>query len=219
MLLSSIASAQEKNAAQFVIWEPKEGQVQSFETGYQQHLQWHAANNDPWDWYGWFFISGPRAGQFMDATVDHAWQDFDTPLKPAEDGADNKLHVYPFATLSAVMKVEKVAGCGNNTGLQSRFLRMITLSATNIDNAIAIIGGLKDHLHTSCFYIYKLVDGGDLNQLILLLGYNTYQEFGQDASLQQTLRTIERQTAANTIEHVVSETLIFTKEMSRLHSR
>lgn len=217
LLLSSVVSAQEKNVAQFVIWQPKEGQEQTFETGYIQHLQWHAANNDPWDWYGWYFISGPRDGQFMDATVDHAWQDFDTPLKPAEDGSDNKLHVYPFATLRAVMKVEKVTGCNNNSGLQSRFLRMITLSTTNIDNAITITGKLKDQLHASCFYVYKVIDGGDLDQLILFLGYNTYKAFGEDANFQQTLRVLEKQTAPGTIDQIISETLIFKKEMSRLH--
>lgn len=149
LLLSSIASAQERNVAQFVIWEPKEGQAQPFETGYQQHLQWHAANNDPWDWYGWYFISGPRSGQFMDATVDHSWPEFDSPLKPAEDGADNELHVYPFANLRAVIKLEKMISCGNNSGLQSHLLRMITLTATDINAVIAITRKLKDQLHTS----------------------------------------------------------------------
>jgi hypothetical protein len=217
LLLSSIASAQEKNVAQFVIWEPKEGQAQTFEAGYQQHLQWHAANNDPWDWYGWYFISGPRSGQFMDATVDHAWHDFDTSLKPAEDGADNKLHVYPFANLRTVMKLEKVVSYGNNTGLQSRLLRMITLSTTNINSAIMTASKLKDQLHTACLYIYKVADGENLNQLILLLAYTTYNEFGKDAALSEILSKLDTQTPCGTIQHITSETLIFRKEMSRLH--
>ncbi|WP_089835735.1 hypothetical protein [Chitinophaga filiformis] len=217
LLLSSIASAQEKNVAQFVIWEPKAGQAQTFETGYQQHLQWHATNNDPWDWYGWYFISGPRSGQFMDATVDHTWQDFDTPLKPAEDGADNKLHVYPFADLRAVMKLQKVISCGNNTGLQSRLLRMITLSVTNTKDAITITGKLKEQLHSSCLYLYKIVDGGDLNQLILLLGYTTYNEFGKDADFPEMLEQPDKQMPENVIQHITSETLVFKREMSRLH--
>ncbi|MCF6406337.1 hypothetical protein L3C95_25805 [Chitinophaga filiformis] len=217
LLFSSLASAQEKNVAQFVIWEPKEGQALTFETGYRQHLQWHAANDDPWDWYGWYFTSGPRSGQFMDATVDHAWQDFDTPLKPAEDGADNKLHVYPFADLRAVMKLEKVASCGSNAGLQSRLLRMITLSATDINAAIAITRKLKDQLHTSCLYIYKVVDGGDINQLILLLAYNAYNEFGRDAALPEILERLDKQTSVAAIQHITSETLVFKKDMSRLH--
>jgi len=217
VLLSSLASAQDRNVSQFVIWQPKEGQAQTFETGYQQHLQWHAANNDPWDWYGWYFISGPRSGQFMDATVDHAWQDFDTPLKPAEDGADNKLHVYPFADLRAVMKLERIISCGNNTGLQSRLLRMITLSTTDINAAITVTGKLKEQLHTSCLYVYKVVDGGDLNQLILLLGYTSYKELGRDTALPAILARLDNLPSGKSIQYITSETLVFKKEMSRLH--
>ncbi len=53
-------------------------------------------NNDPWDWYGWYVISGERSGHFIDATFGHSWSDFDNPVNPAGDGADNDLHTEPF---------------------------------------------------------------------------------------------------------------------------
>ncbi|WP_298736037.1 hypothetical protein [uncultured Chitinophaga sp.] len=96
LLLCSIQSAAQQHIAQFVAWKPKAGAEQLFETGYRQHLLWHKTNRDPWGWYGWFIISGPRTGQFVDATVEHAWSDFDQLLKPADDRADNELHVYPY---------------------------------------------------------------------------------------------------------------------------
>jgi hypothetical protein len=52
--------AQDKGIAHFSVWSPK--QEANFKSGYKQHLQWHKANNDSWNWYGWYIISGPRAG-------------------------------------------------------------------------------------------------------------------------------------------------------------
>lgn len=213
LLLSFRASAQDKNIAQFVIWEPKEGMEQAFEKGYQQHLQWHAANSDLWDWYGWYFISGPRDGQLLDATVDRAWADFDQRLKPAEDAADNQLHVHPFAKLKNIIKMEKIASCGHNKGLQTHFLRMITITAYPLTNAIKALDNVTKQLHAGCFYTYKIVDGGNLHQLVLLLGYDSFSELGKDAEITELL---EKQ-AGFTLKGIESEILSFKKEMSRLH--
>ena len=101
-------TAQENNLAQFAIWKPKAGNEQLFATGYKQHLVWHKTNNDTWDWYGWYIISGPNWGMFVDATFNHNWNDFDNPVNPAGDKADNALHVHPFGDVLSVFKVSLV---------------------------------------------------------------------------------------------------------------
>lgn len=93
--------AQNGPVAHFSFWQPKAGEEKNFENGYKQHLNWHKTNGDKWAWYGWYIISGPRSGQFVDATFNHAWGDFDKPVKPAEDGADNQLHYWALHDLQA----------------------------------------------------------------------------------------------------------------------
>src|SRR5687767_11966933 len=91
-----LAHGQQNNIAHVSIWLPKAGNELNFENGYKQHLKWHAVNNDRWDWYGWYVISGDRTGHFIDATFGHPWSDFDHSVNPAGDGADNDLHTVPF---------------------------------------------------------------------------------------------------------------------------
>ena len=84
--------------ARLVVIEPKADKAAAFEAGYQRHLAWHRAHADPWHWYGWSFVLGERLGQFMDGTFGHAAADFDHPVDPAGDAADNAANVIPAAT-------------------------------------------------------------------------------------------------------------------------
>lgn len=105
---ASLASeAPSGGAARIVAWKPN-APARNFELGYQRHLEWHRAKNDPWTWHGWTIVSGERAGYFVDGTFFHAWTDFDAPVAPAEDAADNRLNVYPYAELQSVGAYEAV---------------------------------------------------------------------------------------------------------------
>jgi hypothetical protein len=83
--------------ARMVVLAPKPGRDADFEAGYERHLAWHRSHRDPWTWYGWSFVLGNRLGQFMDGTFGHAAADFDHPVNPAGDAADNKANVTPVA--------------------------------------------------------------------------------------------------------------------------
>lgn len=83
--------------ARIVTIAPKPGQDSAFEAGYARHIEWHRANRDPWTWYGWSFVLGPRMGRFMDGSFGHAAADFDRSVNPAGDGADNDANVTPYA--------------------------------------------------------------------------------------------------------------------------
>lgn len=97
VLLGGTASAQDNRIAQFTVWEPKETQAHSFQSGYKRHMQWHKEAGDPWEWYGWYFTSGPRIGHFVEATFNHSWSDFDNPIEPEEDQADILRTIDQFA--------------------------------------------------------------------------------------------------------------------------
>ncbi len=95
-------------AARIVLWQPDIGRERDFEEGYKRHLEWHRSNNDHWTWLGWNIISGDRTDQFMDGTFFHAWTDFDAPVSPGGDAANNALNVEPYARVRSVGSYEIV---------------------------------------------------------------------------------------------------------------
>lgn len=220
--ISASLLAQDKTVAQFVAWKPKEGQEQSFENGYKQHLNWHKTNGDTWSWYGWFVVSGPRDGQFIDATFNHAWSDFDQPVNPAGDRADNASHVYPFGDVQSVIKVSQVkeAGFGDADVLQSKYLRMITLRVTDMGMALQLLKkwgtAYREKMNGKNLLVYQLVDGGNINQLILLLGFRSWEEYGNAAGIQEQLNAIEKAGNNSIIRAISSETLVYRPDMSLL---
>lgn len=220
LLLFSIRSAAQQHIAQFVVWKPNAGAEQQFEKGYRQHLLWHKANRDPWGWYGWFIISGPRSGQFVDATVDHAWSDFDHPTKPADDRTDNELHVYPYAELQTVVKAARLADLctGDISSLQSKFLRMVTLQVRDMNTGIKLIEELKRNWPSATpikdLLVYKIIDGGPMNQLVLLWGFNNFETYGNSEHLQEALGAAETALKVKAVEALTSETLVYRADMS-----
>jgi hypothetical protein len=220
LLLFSMRASAQQHIAQFVVWKPKAGAEQQFEKGYRQHLQWHKANRDPWGWYGWFIISGPRGGQFVDATVDHTWSDFDHPLKPTEDRADNELHVFPYGELQTVVKAARLpALCiGDINSLRSKFLRMVTLQVRDVSTGIRLIEQLQRSWPSATpinnFLVYKIVDGGAINQLVLLWGFNNLEAYGHSEHLQEALGAAETALKVKAIEAITSETLVYRADMS-----
>jgi hypothetical protein len=95
--LSVKAQQPRGGAARLVLIKPKEGMQKQFEEGYKRHLEWHRQNKDPWTWYGWQVVTGEHLGYFIDGTFGHAWEEFDRPVSPAEDAADNAINVTPYA--------------------------------------------------------------------------------------------------------------------------
>jgi hypothetical protein len=59
-----------------------------FDAGYQKHLAWHRAHQDPLVWYGWTVTHGPRMGMFIDGTFGAPFAAFDQRVAPADDAKD-----------------------------------------------------------------------------------------------------------------------------------
>jgi len=241
LLMGILPAIAQDNIVHFSVWQPKPGQAASFEDGYHKHLQWHAANKDSWSWYGWYFISGPRDGQFIDATFGHSWSDFDHPVNPAGDGADNALHTEPFANFLKAYKAIRLP-CSDpedTVVLTSKFLRMLTIDVTDRPAAAQLIkrllAGYRQKNLVDKALVYELVDGGPAGQITILLNGSSFQDLGKTATFAGDLLDLDRKTAtapgsrvpgpsAGTtpgpavlaITAITAETLRFRRDMSRI---
>ena len=213
LLLISSELAAQQNIAQIAVWKPKPGLEKNFENGYKQHLSWHKNSGDTWNWYGWYVTSGPQDGYFIDATFGHTWEDFDRPVNPA-DGTDNELHTYPFGDFLWRYKLEKLPDLSSpdSVVLNAKLLRFITLSVIEMPAALKLMQKLK----TGRLQVYKIVDGGDLNQLMILIGCSSFKEFGKSGDVVDEIAALEIASKVKIIKSISSETLRFQPEMSLL---
>jgi hypothetical protein len=215
----NIAFGQETSIAGFAVWKPKEGQLQNFENGYKQHLNWHKTNNDKWGWHGWFITSGERYGQFVDATFNHTWADFDSAVKPGADIEDNRFHVFPFGEVQTFFKVAYYPKYSSVDTFANKLklLKMITLDCNNIDQAFKVVDKLKDYYNSKqikSFKTYKIVDGGLANRIILLLGFSNWAEYGMTENLIEKINEAESFLKLKSITSSKSETMVYRADMS-----
>jgi hypothetical protein len=218
-LLSNALAAQQ-HIAHVTVWKPKSGLESKFENGYKQHLAFHKSMHDTWNWYGWYVISGPRDGYFVDATFGHTWSDFDTTRFRAQDDADNALHTAPFGDFLYRYKMEQVPELSTTDAatLNARILRVVTLSVSNVPTALKLVEKLRLHYATAGsvkgFQTYRMIDGGELNQVVLLIGCNSFKEYGNTARLQDEIATIETSLKIKVITAIHAETLLYKPDMS-----
>ena len=220
ILIAHICVAQTGTVAQFAIWKPKAGQEENFEVGYKKHLDWHKTNGDTWSWYGWYIISGPRYGLFVDATFDHAWSDFNNSVKPAGDRADNQLHVVPFADLQTVFKVVRESKTTTTDSLKriAKFQRLITLTVNDVAMGLKVAEELKRRYTQmpaiQSFETYKVTDGGTVNELLIFIGVGSYSSYQSLENLPQDIAAIENTFKTKTITGITVESLLLLPEMS-----
>lgn len=209
---------QDSNIGQFAIWKAKEGQSQNFENGYKKHLNWHKTNGDQWSWYGWFFISGPRYGQFIDATFSHNWVDFDKAVKPADDMADNKVNVFPFSDLQNIFKVSEVdKASSKGPNMKTKFIKYVTLNVGDVEQALAISEKLKEYYISKSikFYkTYKIIDGGETNEVLLMLGFDNWEEYALLQDLNKQVSKYQHELKVGTIRSIISETMVYRADLS-----
>jgi hypothetical protein len=219
-LLSVMAHAQQNNLAHVSIWLPKPGYESHFENGYKQHLKFHAANKDKKEWYGWYVISGDRTGHFIDATFGHTWNNFDHSIDAAGDDADNILHTEPFAKFIKGYKLALVPelSTADSTALKANFLRIVTIVTDDMETAKSVFEKLKvkyaSNRQIPGYLVYKIADGGNLNEWQILIGHPNFNSFAAYENLRDSLGAIERSMKVRTIQFVSIETLRYRKDMS-----
>jgi hypothetical protein len=204
-------------AAKMVVWEPKPGMERSFEEGYKRHLEWHRRNNDPWVWHGWTLLAGERAGWFVDGSFFHPWTDFDSPMKPAEDGADNAVNVSPHAEVRNVGIVESVPALSNvqPDGLKSPLMIFLRLSIAAGSEAKleAAIGSALQGKELSGWQRLVLRPASGWNEYVLMIPTMKSSEVGAQ---QQRIRNLLEalQGSGVTITKVENELARYRTDMS-----
>jgi hypothetical protein len=214
--------AQPNKIAKCWLWKAKEGAQQKFESGYHKHFMWHYQNGDNPVWFCWQFQSGPRYGQYLDVSFNN-WKDFDKSFKPDEDDADFKLNVEPYAYLQTAFKLsyQENLSFGDSAGLYSKYIRLLTLSVNDFSATRKIIEKLKHtYFSTSAckaFLVYKMIDGGNLNQIFLMLGFDSYSNYGKSENFQEEIAAIEDSLKTKPITAITSETLSLRTDLVTLH--
>ena len=69
--------------------------ARDLEEGYKHHLEWHHKKQRHLEMAWADVISGEHFGYFVDGTFFHTWKEFNTPVSPAADSADNGVNVLP----------------------------------------------------------------------------------------------------------------------------
>ncbi|NUM80390.1 hypothetical protein HUU42_06245 [bacterium] len=176
------------NAARIVTIQPKENARRDFELGYKRHLAWHADNKDSWAWFGWQVIGGDDFGMFIDGTFGHAWEDFDRPVAPAADAADNAVNVTPYATFLNISHCIRMESVSNDASLESRkpsalieWHRYEIKPGNEIDfeNILAAYhAALLKEKTPRRHAVYKLVNGGSQPSYIVMFPLEKISEIG-----------------------------------------
>jgi len=219
---TSLVCGQQKNIGQFAVWKHKEGQSTNFENGFKRHLDWHRKNADQWSWYGWYVVSGKRFGLFIDGTFDLSWSDFDRPVDPLADMADNEINVSQYASLLDLFKVSCLEQYSTQhpDGYTLDLSRLLTL---DIDDTTGLSGFLQElhdlYVHKKgikSFRTFKVIDEGNLNQLIILMGFSNWEEYSISENLLEEISALDKKSSSKVIKNVTSETLAYQKDMSYL---
>lgn len=208
----------QKRIAKCWLWKPKDGQEQKFEEGYHNHYLWHKQNGDTTSWYCWQYVSGPNYGRFLDVSF-NLWKDLDVSFKPDEDDADYQLHVKPYADLQNTFKLayQENLSSGDSIGLRSKYIRFVTITVSDVPGSLKLLEELKNKYVqngvTKNFFVYKLIDGGNMNQFLLMMGFKNYMEFGKSENLQDEVSEIESSLKIKTIMAISSETLTYRSDL------
>ena len=209
---------QKNNIAKCWLWKPKQGQEQNFEAGYNKHFIWRKKKGDTPVWFCWQFKSGVRYGQFLDVSF-NSWKDFDISFKPDEDNADYQHNIVPFGDLQNSFKLAYLEDLSfkDSVGLHSNYMRLITISVNDISGALKVIQKLKNNYSSNSvcknFLVYKMIDGGNINQILIMLGFNNYSEYGKSENFQEEINAIEHSFKTKVITTVTSETLAYRPDL------
>jgi len=186
LLLSCSCYAQTSSGryARIVTIGPHQGKSAEFTAGYKRHIQWHRDNKDPWTWFGWTIVLGPRLGYFMDGTFGHDQAELDHPIKPAEDAADNNTNVAPYADFLSHGIYERVDGLSKGPVLPDTSPYLIVNSyqvnlgaETKFEQAIARFNDAR-------LTTYRLKTGGTEASYVLFRAGSKFSDAAVVADLQ-----------------------------------
>lgn len=96
IVVPTVAAAQSGGTAHLYAYRIKDRAA--FETGYRQHLRWHARHADKLAWFAWYVTKGDRAGAFVDGTFGTTPDGLAGRPDPEGDGADFRANAGPYVS-------------------------------------------------------------------------------------------------------------------------
>jgi hypothetical protein len=195
---------------------PREGLAHQLEIGYQHHLDWHIQNGDRATWYMWQVTNGERSGLYVDGTFNHDWKEFDAPVDPVGDAADNAVNVEPSANRAAnqVWRLRLESSSDDASFEGSRFVlwNAYYLRPGRDSAFLAVVNALKGDTLSLRFKLLELVSGGDSPVFVVWVPANTWREVG--TATEHLARSRLSETMNSTAERIRRELWRFRPDLS-----
>ena len=167
-----------------------------FESGYRAHLGWHARQRDRLVWYAWTVQSGPRRGQFIDATAGASFADLDARPDLPGDGADFARTAAPHAEPVDVETWELWPEPSTATPLEDRkpsrtvdvfLIRVDPGEEQAFERAVGVMATRKDPgLRVSW---YRKLRGGQVPAYMILMARDRWADLGRAEGTLSSLLT------------------------------
>jgi len=174
------------NVAQVVFIKPKAGMRQQLEQGAKRHMDWHRQHKDTWTWAVWEVIAGDRTGDYVAATLNHHWKDFDDHAQFMQaDVADANTNIMPYVESEAArfyLMHPEMSRPPDTPGF-STFSEALEfrVKAGAEPEFLLVMGKVHEAIQKTDWpvrYIwYSLYIGGDHPTYVLLLPRNNWTEF------------------------------------------
>ncbi len=182
LALPVLAQEEEGTIARIVFFRAKPGMHQQLEEGLKKHMAWHKAQNDPWAWAVWSYISGEETGMYGGGTFGHEWEDFDNlPVDRAADGADVAENVIPYSAPGAQWRyyefLPKVSKPLGTPAAMSEILVFRVRYGKSAEFACLIKRfheAIEKTNWSEHYAWYMLVNGGPLPEYVLVLPRETW---------------------------------------------
>ncbi|SMD37678.1 hypothetical protein SAMN04488029_3408 [Reichenbachiella faecimaris] len=200
----------------FAFYEYKvEGyQLTNFINGYKRDLEWHAEKNDSWDWVGWFVMTGDRRGNFIDATPNHLWKDFDEwNINGAENLKHNIIHWLPYVSDpngSFRVLLSKLSNIGPDW-YKSKLLKVIYFDVysdrvVQFSELLNEITPIMEKQQPNATFAWMRTSTGGPGNYVLFLCANSYEELGViETNFSESLPKLKEQ-SINTYKLCVKST-------------
>jgi hypothetical protein len=182
LALPVLAQEEEGTIARIIFFRAKPGMQQQFEEGLKKHMAWHKAQNDPWAWSMWSYLSGEETGMYGGGTFGHEWEDFDNvPVDQEADGADVAENVIPYAAPGAVWRyyqfLPKVSKPLGTPAAMSQILvfRVRFGKSTEFASLIKKFHEAIEKTNWPEHYgWYMLVNGGQIPEYVLVISHENW---------------------------------------------
>ncbi len=184
--LPASAQAPTGNVAHVFRNSVKAGSQAFYEQGRKRHMAWHRQKGDTWAWFTWETLTGDNTGQYVVASLGHAWKEFDGRDKfDAEDAVDAAANMGAFegaATQAYYLFRADLSvapdGSGPTTFSQLTHFYLNPEGVNDFAEGIRKVNeGIKKTKYPSNAAWYQLLNGGEGPEWVLVAARASWADF------------------------------------------